>query len=116
MKFIEREIFKDDDIGSKKLLGKRQRCSKEDALSYLEEECPGIAHLYRGSLFNDREFHRNHFRKMNQIRVSSINESIINNYTTKEEITYKESNPPSNDKVSTVGESLDIPAKPNSPK
>lgn len=82
----------------------------------MEEECRGILDIYKGSLLYDEEFQRNHFRKMNQIRASQINDSIINNYTNKEEIHYKDVNAPSNDKVSTVGESLDNTVKPNSPK
>ena len=82
----------------------------------LEEELPGVSTFYKRSLLDDRDFQRNHFRKMNQIRVSSINESIISTQVTKDEILYKEISAPSNDKVSTGADSSDIPPKQNSPK
>lgn len=78
MKFIERKIFEDEDLlDQKKVLGKRHRPSKIDALSYLEEEFPGVSEVHKACLLNDRDFYRNHLRKMNHIRVSSINEEII---------------------------------------
>ena len=47
MKFIEREIFNDDESldPNKKVLKKRSRPTKLDALSYLEEEFPGVIQL-----------------------------------------------------------------------